>query len=58
VQTGSKRWKNGITLKVHAWSHEMPLYYQEFSIPPKARPMLMSDSKDVAMAAKNMGARG
>jgi DNA-binding GntR family transcriptional regulator len=57
LQTGSKRWKNCITLKVHAWSHEMPLYYQEFSIPPKARPMLMSDSKDVAMAAKNMGAR-
>jgi DNA-binding GntR family transcriptional regulator len=45
LQTSSKRLKNGVTLKAYAWSHEQPLYYQEFSIPRNARTMLLNDSK-------------
>lgn len=46
VRASSKLIKNGMTLRAYAWSHELPLYYQEFSIPPNARPLLMSDSQN------------
>jgi hypothetical protein len=46
LQATSTLIENGITLKAYAWSHEIALYYQEFSIPPNARPLLMSDSQN------------
>lgn len=54
LQTRSPLIRGGITLQAYAWSHEQPLYYQEFSIPPNVRPMLMSDSKNDAASANQV----
>ena len=37
--------EDGLTLIAATWSHGGPLYYQEFSIPPNRREMLVSDEE-------------
>ncbi len=45
VRQGREDASDGLTLIAATWSHGGPLYYQEFSIPPNRREMLVSDEE-------------